>query len=679
MPELFRTSREDGHTHLVYGLDDGTGVSTENKKHSHTIEGGVLVGEDHTHELVAVEPKPAKLSKSSENDKISKVMGLYKEFSKNESDSREKGRESEKYVLNDQWDDQVKSKLKGEERATLTLNHVAADIQLLSGVQRQNRTDIRYLPVEDGDSDVAEILTALVKNITEQSNYPFEETYAFLDQVTVGRGFFHIYIDRSKNLEGDIIIERYPWDDVYLGAHEKFDLSDLESLIKSKWFSKDKIKQLWPKKADDIQRTMDDIEKVGEDKHVRRQGDQYSVNQGTTIKLNDSAFTNLKRKEFRVMELWEKEFKNVTVIVDANNDFFHNAEESGLTPKEISSLKALDVFSFVPRQGHRMRKIIVAGGVLLEDKIVAKEEAPFNDFSLVPIYAVKKGDKFIGKVEYGKDPQNEINKRHSQIADILNRVAGFGWLYDNETFDSPADADKFRTDTSKSGWMAKVKNVLRPPVKQEGVKFPGEIAAFMQEEESQLAKIMNINPELRGFTGGAESGIAIQQKNRQGLLGNEYLFDNLSFAKKNLGKKLVSMIQEVYTPERIYRILANASERQPLEIGGVPFQELEEAEVIRVLGEEDLTKYDVVVDESPFNATKREADFVTWATISQSRPEIPLEFLLELSDLPNKDKLLAMISQSQQQVAQTEQGKQQTEILKTQIANQPEPQEGPLQ
>jgi len=557
MPQLFRTSREDSHTHLVYGLDDGTGTTTENKKHTHTLEGGVLVGQDHSHELVEVEPKPAKLTKSSENDKVAKVMGLFKEFKNNESGSREKGHESEKYVLNDQWADDVKSKLKGEERATLTLNHVAADVQLLSGIQRQNRTDIRYLPVEDGDSDVAEILTALVKNITEQSNYPFEETYAFLDQITVGRGFFHVYIDRSKNLEGDIVIERYPWDDAYLGPHEKFDLSDLEALIKAKWFSKGKIKQLWPAKADDIQRVMDDIEKVGDDKHIRRQGDQYSVNQGTTIKLNDSTFTNLKRKEFRVMELWEKEFKNVTVIVDANNDFFYNAEENGLTPKEISSLKGLNVFSFVPRQGHRMRKTIVAGGVLLEDKIVSKEEAPFNDFSLVPVYAVKKGDKFIGKVEYGKDPQNEINKRHSQIADILNKVAGFGWFYDSETFDTPQDADRFKKDTAKPGFVAKLKNAQRPPAKVEGVKFPGEIAAFMQEEESQLAKIMNINPELRGFSGGAESGIAIQQKNRQGLLGNEYLFDNLSFAKKNLGKKLVSRIQEVYTPERIFRILHN--------------------------------------------------------------------------------------------------------------------------
>ena len=59
---------------------------------------------------------------------------------------------------------------------------------------------------------------------------------------------------------------------------------------------------------------MDDIEKVGQEgKHLRKQGDQYSVNEGTTIKLNDSAFTNLKRKEFRVMELWEKEFKNIII------------------------------------------------------------------------------------------------------------------------------------------------------------------------------------------------------------------------------------------------------------------------------------------------------------------------------------------------------------------------------
>jgi hypothetical protein len=678
MAQLFRTSRENNHSHLVYLLDDGTGVSTESKKHNHIVENGVLIGEDHSHELVKVEPKPNKAGTSKENDKISKVMTLFKEWKTNESDSREKGKESENYVLNKQWKDDVKSKLKGEERATLTLNHIAANVQLLSGIQRQNRTDIRYLPVEDGDSDIAEILTALVKNITEQSNYPFEETYTFLDQIIVGRGFFHIYVDRSKNLEGDIIIERYPWDDVYLGAHEKFDLSDLEGLIKAKWFSKEKIKQLWPAKADDIQRTMDDISTVSGDVHTRKIGDQYSVNEGSTVKLNDSDFTNLKRKEFRVMELWEKEFKNITVIVDAINEFYYNAEENGLTPKEINSLKALDKFSFVPRQGHRMRKTIVAGGVLLENKIVSKEESPFNDFSLVPVYALKKGDMFIGKVEYAKDPQNEVNKRHSQIADILNRVASFGWFYDDETFNTPQDADNFRKDTAKAGFVSKLKNTQRPPAKVEGVKFPGEIASFMGEEERQLSILLNINPEMRGFQGGAESGIAIQQKNRQGLLGNEYLFDNLSFAKKNLGRKLVALIQEVYTPERIVRILENANERQPIEIGGQPFESLDRNEVIRVLTETDLTKYDVVVSESPFNATKREADFVTWAGIANNRPEIPLEFLLELSDLPNKDKYLGMVAQQRQQEIEIEQGKQNVELQKTAMANQPEPQEGML-
>jgi len=96
------------------------------------------------------------------------------------------------------------------------------------------------------------------------------------------------------------------------------------------------------------------------------------------------------------------------------------------------------------------------------------------------------------------------------------------------------------------------------------------------------------------------------------------------------------------------------------------------------LTESDLTKYDVVVDESPFNATMREANFVTWATIANNRPEIPIEFLLELSDLPKKDKLLAMITQRQQAEMAVEQGKQQTELQKTAMANQPEP-EGPLQ
>lgn len=685
MADLFRTDKVDKHTHIVYIRDDGTGV-TDSKSHPpHQIQDGVMFGEDHSHEIVPIVLKSKKSSKKDDGKLIGKVLRLFQEWSDNEKDSREKGKESEDFMMLKQWDDTDKSKLKAEQRAALTLDHVGPNMRLLSGHQRQNRTDIKYFPEEDGDARVADILNHVTKNILENTNYHFEETHVFEDQTVVGRGFLHFRIDRTDKILGEIKVERWPWDEIYLGPHEKFDLSDLEGLIKSKMYSTDKVKQLWPNKAKDIQSNFDFLTSDGAF-HKRKIGLQYAVGEGKDINLasfRGAGFVDLKRKEFRVMELMEKEFRRVNVLFDPLNDFFFNAEIEGLSEKEISMAKTIEDLSVAPRQTHQMRRTIVAGGVLLQNEIIDETELPFNDFDIIPVYATKKGSTFQGKVESVKDPQREINKRHSQTADILNRHASYVWFFDDNTFNTPKDEQQFRADVAKAGATIKVRDRNRLPEKVDGAKFPSELINFASIEQEQTQFILNINPELRGFQGQAESGIAIVEKNRQGLLGNEYLFDNLSFAKKLLGKRLVSMIQATKSPEDIMRLIESIDGRSPIEIGGEQLGDIMNPEeetatnpedIRRLLEETDLTRFDVVVGESAFNVSNRRANFVMWAEMARNGFPVPPDLLVDLSDLPDKEKVKQKMGQIQRQQQQESQADRETEVLKTKIANQPEAQ-----
>ena len=671
MSQFLRTDRVDGHAHIVYVRQDGEGVTTVDKKHSHTYSGGELTGEDHVHEMIDLVPIPeSKKKKGDKHTKVSKVMKAYKEFQNNESEFRKEGKESEEFVLGDQWSDADKTKLEGERRPPLTLNHVAANIRLLSGIQRQNRTDIKYAPVEGGDARIADIYTIVVKNITTRSNFAHEETQICNDQYRVGRGTIHTYIDRDENIQGDIVIEQFPWRDGYLGPHEKFDASDEEAQVKTKWYSEAKIHQLWPKQAKEMQKTLDDLDKLdGEDLEPRHEGVQYAIGGDTPVSLTgimkDPDFYNVVKKEYRVLEYEEKEYYTVSVIADANEDYYVNAEEVGFTAKDLTAVKTIEGISVIPRNKHRIRRYKVAGATLLEDGIANKS---YNGLSLIPMYAEKIGSKIIGKVQDAKDPQREINKRHSQIADILNRVATYARYYDSKTFFSPADEADYKANGSKPGFVGKLMDVSRPPHREEGVRFPSEIANFADMELGQLREIMNINPDILGMGAQATSGIARQQNIRQGLVGNEYLFDNQSFAKKLLGERLVPMIQEVWTPQRIMRLLGSEDAKEAIDIGGEPFADADQAEIQKLLEDADTIKLDVVVDESPYNATKRQGDFADWANLASNRPEVPLEWLLKLSDLPDKEEFMQTLTGQREREMATEQGKQQTEIMKTKIA-----------
>ena len=174
---LYKTTTEDKHYHIVY-LNTETGSmqvadSGRNKRtiHSHDISIDEMSGQptivesgEHTHNLAKLTIEGKKVEKS-DNKIIKEAQQLYKEAKNIEKDFRKKGKESEDFRGNDQWKKKDRTKREGSQRAVLTLNHLDADLDRLSGYQRQNRTDITYFPVEGGDGIVADILTAVVKSI----------------------------------------------------------------------------------------------------------------------------------------------------------------------------------------------------------------------------------------------------------------------------------------------------------------------------------------------------------------------------------------------------------------------------------------------------------------------------------------------------------------------------------
>lgn len=676
---LYKTTTEDKHYHIVY-FNPETGnmqvaESGRNKKtiHPHEIiineeTGQPTIAEagDHTHNLANLDFEAKKVEKS-DNNIINEAQQLYKEAKNIEKDFRKNGKESEEFRGNKQWKTEDRQRRESSSRAVLTHNHLDADLNRLSGYQRKNRTDITYFPVEGGDARVADMLTAVVKSILTKNEYHFAESQIFEDEINVGRGLFHLYVDYSKNVEGEIIIEKFPWAECSFGPHTNFDLSDCEYLVKSKWFSAAKLNQMWPEKAKDIGKEFDFED---DDTSIHRvHGHQYEADADKAISISntDPDFVNIARKEYRLVEAWQKEYRRIKVAVHADDDFYMSLD--GLKSKDIEAVKSINGMTLVPQGITKLRVTKVAGGVMLED---ALSDLPFDDFSIIPVYAKKMGDNIYGKVEAGKDPQREINVRHSQIADILNRVAGYGWFYDYETFRTKKDEDNFKADSAKAGFTTKVSDVNKRPVREDGTKFPAELANFAIMERNSLREVLGLDPEALKFHGQASSGIAMQQKRMEMLAGNEYLFDNLSFAKRKVGKLLLPTIQEVWTPEKVMRLLEYSNRQQKVEIQGQPFDQVDQNVLYALLKEnwEDLLEYDATVGESAYNATKRLADFVMLKEMASQGVPIPPEHILELMDIPGKDKIIQGVQQSNQKAEALEQKKFDTELDKVRLANE---------
>ena len=670
------------HHHIVYiNEETGMGLCSTDMGHSHEVffqqptppqldqfgmevvpamPGGWMVApamDGHTHQIEEYVIRPSK-RKEDDSKVLSEVRELFKTARELERDSFEKAKESEDMYRGEHWDNSEKLRLQDLSRAAVTVNKIEKNIDSVCGIQRQERTDIKFVPQEGGDAKVADLLNHASKHILNRCYFPREESAAFEDAAITGRGNFNVYVKFDNDLRGEIVVEKFPWEMVTYGPHEKLDLSDCEYLIKHRWFSKAKIEQLWPDKADDIQK---DFEDYLLEPSTQYAGDDYFIGPSQQI-LGADPMVNIGKKEYRVLECWRRVYETGAVAANAGDDFYLNL--FGWEGKDIARVRTIPGFFVVSQNYSKMRVTKVAGGILLSDEFPA--DLPADDFFVIPIYAKKRGYNFWGKVESAKDPQKYINKTYSVALDVVNKAAAYGWFIDANTFPSN-EKEKFKRLSTSPGFVVELNNAAQPPQRVEGVKFPSELIQMMQVSENQVLDQMNviINPN-----GANESGNLFAQRRNQKLLGTEYLFDNLSFAKQKLGRLLVKLIQRYYTPDRILRIVRNVNAKTPVELGGQPLDSFTDQDILDLLNTADLEYFDVEVSESNWSPSMRLSTFMLLSEMAQAGQPIPPEALLEFADMPDdiRQKLMGMMAQQGQAQADAQKVTYDGEIKKTLIA-----------
>jgi len=656
MPQLLKTTingegkeEGEGHYHILYLRDDGSGITSFDHEHSHSVE-IILPNEDnpeaiinidkvngHTHEPLPYIVKELVLE-GKEKDIIESVVDDWHSAMDLESTSVENGNESEKFIMHSQWAQADIDKLKSEGRACETVDKIEKGIDSLTGYQRQNRTDIKYLPQEGGDAKVADILTHVSKFELDACYFPREESKVFEDATITGRGLFHDYVDFDTDFRGKIIFEKFRWNECSFFAHDKEDLSDCDGLVKDKWFGKSKILQMYPEHEDEFTpeyRSQPVVSGKSEDWHKRMLEREKKIYRRAYILANDN---------------------------EGGEEFIHDAD--GWAEKDVNAARTIPGFVKIKRTTFTMRITKVAGYALLEDYY----EEDDNDFSITPLYAKFRNNEFWGKVQKVKGLARLINRTYSQFVDILNKMSNYGWFYDSDTFRDRRAKKKWIENSAKPGFNQEVDDITKLPVKVEGVKFPVEIVNAIAQFNIDLREVMNVNMDALGPAD--QSGVALRQKVVQQLIGNDYLFDNLSFAKVKIGRKMVRRIQKLYSPERILRIISNISTREEVELGGQPFEDYAIEELQAMLDNADLSLYDVVVTEGAHTPSAMMGNFLMLMEMAAKGVDIPATAIIEFAPIPHKEKIKKMMADSAEAAAKQENVKYETEIAKTVINQQ---------
>ena len=159
------------------------------------------------------------------------------------------------FALGNQWKDEDKRTLERAGVLPLTINQIKPMIKIITGIERQSRSDYVAFPEGSEDELLSEIVTKLLKNVVKRSVADKKLSDMFKEGIVGGLSYIEPYLDYTHDLiNGDLRLRKINANRVFFSEGEEYDLSDRRYLIKLSYnLSKEQLLEMFP----------DDEKKIG--------------------------------------------------------------------------------------------------------------------------------------------------------------------------------------------------------------------------------------------------------------------------------------------------------------------------------------------------------------------------------------------------------------------------------
>ena len=224
---------------------------------------------------------------------------------------------------------------------------------------------------------------------------------------------------------------------------------------------------------------------------------------------------------------------------------------------------------------------------------------------------------------------------------ILNNTANTGWIVNEKEQNT---MDLLEKEGSKPGVQVTWNNV--EPKKIEPNKFPEGLFILKQDDEASMKKISGLNPDIMGVGDKrTDSGIAILRRQRQGATISEPIYDNFRLSQRIFGETLIEMIRhsKVYSAAEVAHIMQEEK------------QEIDIEQLYKAMKSWAVGHYGYKIEQQPNIPTVRMANLEILMNMANAGLPIPIDVILENSDIPNKEEIVQRVREEAQRVAQEEQ------------------------
>lgn len=150
--------------------------------------------------------------------------------------------------------------------------------------------------------------------------------------------------------------------------------------------------------------------------------------------------------------------------------------------------------------------------------------------------------------------------------------------------------------------------------------------------------IAGVSDVFQGQQGNEQSGVAIQSRVQQNAVQLASPIDNLYRSRHILAARILELVQDFYTEERMFNVTVTNPDNQQQEQQTVRINEYSVA-IEEYLNDTTQGKYDVVISDVPDQVTFQNAQFAQAVELRKFGVEIPDDEMIRLSGLSNKNEL----------------------------------------
>ena len=548
----------------------------------------------------------------------------------------EMAKKCDAYYQGDQWEIEDVSMLDAEGRPALTVNTILPTINTVLGEQSTRRADIQFKPRRGATEEVADVLNKLYMQIADNNKLDWLEQQVFADGLIMdGRGYFDVRIDFSDHIEGEVrITAKDPLDILIDPDAKEYDPKTWNEIFETKWMTLEEIEELYGKdKAEDLRFIAENGNSYGRDSieyEETRYGDTENADEYLGGSYDSDEYKTVR--SLRVIERQHRKLTRVQCYVDPVTGDSRPVPEnwSDSKTKRFAKEYGLEVIS---KMSKKVRWTVTCDKVVLFDDF-----SPYSDFTIVPYFAYFRRGTPFGMVRNLLSPQEQLNKISSQELHIVNTTANSGWMVESGSLVgmTPDDLEEHGAET---GLVVEYARGTNPPSKIQPNQIPTGLDRIAQKAANNIQAISGINESMLGTDSAEVSGIAIQAKQNRGAIMIQVPLDNLRKTRHYLAEKILNLIQNFYTEERIIQVTNDSDPMKPRE----PMVINEMTPEGMIINDLTLGEYDVVVSTAPARDSFDEVQFAEALSLRQGGGAVPDDAIIEYSHLAKKGELAKRI------------------------------------